>query len=104
MAANRLIDGQQDGRETAILRVRVTPRAHREEILLDDAGEIRVKLKALPTRGQANAALIKLFARTLGVPSRDVEIASGATSRRKTVRVRNLAAQEVWSRLKQASG
>jgi hypothetical protein len=56
-------------------------------------------LTALPVGGQANQALIKLLARVLGVPRRDVEIASGATSRRKAVRVRSLTAPEVEGRL-----
>ena len=58
-----------------------------------------MRLTALPVGGQANQALIKLLARVLGVPRRDVEIASGATSRRKAVRVRSLTAPEVEERL-----
>jgi uncharacterized protein (TIGR00251 family) len=88
-----------DGRQGTFIRVRVTPRSRNEEILLNDGEEIRVRLKALPAKGQANTALIKLFARVLGVPSRDVEIASGSTSRRKIVLVRHLTAPEVERRL-----
>jgi uncharacterized protein (TIGR00251 family) len=89
-----------DGREGTFIRVRVTPRSRSEEIVPNDGEEIRVRLKALATKGQANAALIRLFARVLGVPSRDVEIVSGSASRRKTVHVRNLAAREVERRLR----
>ena len=89
-----------DGRQGTILRVRVTPGSRSEEILLVDGDEIRVRLKAPPTKGQANRALIELLARVLGVPSRELEIASGSASRRKTVHVRNLAAREVERRLR----
>jgi uncharacterized protein (TIGR00251 family) len=92
-----------DGRQGALIRVRVTPRSRSEEIVLNEE-EIQVKLKAPPAKGEANSALVKLFARVLGVPARDVEILSGSASRRKTVHVGNLTAREVWSRLQQASG
>ncbi len=89
-----------DGRQGTIIRVRVTPRSRREEILPNYGDEIRVRLTALPAEGQANKALVKLFARVLDVPRRDVEIASGSTSRRKTIRVRSLGAREVEERLR----
>jgi len=59
-----------------------------------------VRLTAPPVRGQANRALVKLVARALGVPGGDVEIVSGASSRRKTIRVRSLRAAEVEARLR----
>ena len=88
-----------EGRRGGLLRVRVTPRSHRDEILPDFGEEIRVKVKASPAAGEANKALVRLFARVLEVPSRDVEIASGRTSRRKTVRVLTLSAREIERRL-----
>jgi uncharacterized protein len=88
-----------DGRHGTIIRVRVTPRSRREEILPDYEEEIRVKLTALPAEGRANEALVKLLARVLDIPRRDVEIVSGVTSRRKAVRVTSLTAAEVEERL-----
>ena len=58
-----------------------------------------MRLTALPAEGQANRALVKLFARALDVPRQDVEIASGLTSRRKALRIRSLGAAEVERRL-----
>jgi uncharacterized protein YggU (UPF0235/DUF167 family) len=40
-----------------------------------------------PTEGEANGALIRLVARALGVPPRDVALAAGATSRIKRVTI-----------------
>ena len=88
-----------DGPQGTILRVHVTPGSRREE-LIHQREEIRVRLTAPPVRGQANRALVKLVARALGVPGGDVEIVSGASSRRKTIRVRSLRAAEVEARLR----
>lgn len=88
-----------DAREGALIRVRVTPRSGRQELTYDEQEEIRVRLKSPPLRGQANQELVKFLARSLGVGKRDVEIVSGSSSRRKTVRVRGLSAAQAQDRL-----
>ena len=92
-----------DAREGAILRVRVTPRCGREELKCDGKEEIGVRLTSPPVKGQANQALIKFLARSLGVGKRDIEVVSGLRSRRKTVRVRGLSAAQVQERLHRAA-
>ena len=66
------------------LSVRVTPRASTDRIDgFDDAGVLKVRVTASPTDGQANAAVSRLIARSLGLPARDVMLVSGATARNK---------------------
>lgn len=88
-----------DAREGALIRVRVTPRSGREELICGDQEEIRVRLTSPPVKGRANQDLVKLIARSLGVGRKDVEIVAGLSSRRKTVRVRGLSADQVKDRL-----
>lgn len=68
------------------LAVRVTPGA-REEILAVVDGKLLAKVRARPADGAANAAVITLLARTLGVPKTSLELLRGATSREKVVQV-----------------
>ncbi len=89
-----------DAREGALIRVRVTPRSGREELIYDDREEIRVRLTSPPVQGAANQELVKLLARSLGVGKKDVEIVSGLSFRRKTVRVRGLSASQAQDRLR----
>jgi len=42
-----------------------------------------VRVRAAPADGEANAALIRLIAKTVGVPPRDVALVSGAMGRLK---------------------
>ena len=66
------------------LTVRVTPRASRDAIEgFDEAGAVRVRVTAAPADGAANAAVAKLLAKALDLPSRDVVLVSGTTSRLK---------------------
>jgi len=44
-------------------------------------------VRAAASEGEANAALVKLIARSLGVAVRDVSLIAGATARLKRVRV-----------------
>ncbi len=61
---------------------------------------ILVKLKAPPERGKANDELIDALARLLGVPPVNLEITSGATDSRKSVRVMGVAREEVIEALR----
>jgi uncharacterized protein (TIGR00251 family) len=84
----------------ARIRVRVTPRAARERLSCDPAGgEVRVWLAAPPVEGRANEALVRLLARTLAVPPRDVRVVRGETARIKTVEIDGLSNEEAWRRL-----
>ena len=44
-------------------------------------------MRAAPTEGEANAALVALLAKPLGVPPRDVTLSSGATARIKRLTI-----------------
>ena len=50
-------------------------------------GELRVRVAAPPVAGAANAALLRLIARELGLAPGAVRLVSGARSRRKSIAV-----------------
>jgi uncharacterized protein (TIGR00251 family) len=77
------------------LRVRVQPRASRDAIAGERAGALLVRLTAPPVEGAANAALLRLVARALGVPPSSIEILRGATGRDKLLRIAGVAADAV---------
>ncbi len=70
------------------LAVRLTPKGGRDAIdgieqLADGRSVLKVRVRAAPSEGEANAALVKLIAKAVGVPARDVVLAAGATARIK---------------------
>jgi uncharacterized protein YggU (UPF0235/DUF167 family) len=74
------------------LHVRLTPRGGADaiegvETTADGKAHLKARVRAVPEKGAANAALAKLVAAWLGVPRRDVTLAAGATARLKTLRV-----------------
>jgi len=75
-----------------ILTVRLTPKGGRDSIdgvetLSDGRAVLKARVRAAPSEGEANAALARLLAKTLGVPPRNVEIVGGATARIKRMMV-----------------
>ena len=79
-----------------VLTIHVQPGASRTEYagLHGDAHKIR--LAAPPVEGRANEALIAFLADAFGVGRRDVVIASGASARRKIVRIAAPARRPSW--------
>jgi uncharacterized protein (TIGR00251 family) len=81
------------------LRLRIQPRASREEIVGVAGDTIRIRLTAPPVDGAANQALVRLLAHRLQVPRSAVELISGLTGRDKLVAVAGLSAEETARRL-----
>lgn len=71
--------------------VHVQPRARRTEIVGVHGDALKLRLQAPPVEGAANEALVAFLADALGVPRRNVEIVSGASSRTKVIEVRGVA-------------
>ncbi len=70
--------------------VLVQPRASRPRLGPIHGDRIKVAVPSPPVDGEANAAVVELIAKALGVARSAVEITAGQTSRRKTVRVRGV--------------
>ncbi len=82
--------------------LRVKPRATRERLTVDTAGELRLELHAPATEGQANEACVRFMARALRLPQASVAIVSGYKARRKLLRVTGRSAQETIAQITKA--
>ncbi|MBD9374792.1 DUF167 domain-containing protein [Rhizobium sp. ARZ01] len=74
------------------LTVRLTPSGGRDAIdgiEADANGErhLKVRIRAVPEKGQANKALTALIAKAAGVPKSAVSLLSGDTQRKKILRI-----------------
>jgi uncharacterized protein (TIGR00251 family) len=67
--------------------VLVQPRASRARIGPVHGDRLKIAVTAPPVDGEANAAVIELLARSLGVSRSAVDVVAGAASRRKTIHV-----------------
>ncbi len=74
------------------LAVRLTPKGGHDAIggieqMADGRAVLKVRVAAPASEGEANDALIRLIAKTVGVPPRDVVLAAGATARIKRLTI-----------------
>ena len=79
--------------------VRVVPRSSRNAVLAMADRTLKARITAPPVEGAANAALIRLLAKTLGVPAARITILQGERSREKTLWVEDFTPEELLSRL-----
>ncbi len=68
------------------IAVRVTPKASRNAVVMGEAG-LRVLVTVVPEDGKANAAVVKLLAKALGVAKTRLVLIRGASSRDKVFRL-----------------
>ena len=81
--------------DSARINVYVQPRASKTVIAGMHDGCVKIRLAAPPVDGAANAALIEFVADQLGIAKTRVRITAGLTSRRKTVEVDGVTAEQI---------
>jgi uncharacterized protein (TIGR00251 family) len=77
------------------VEILVQPRASRAKIGPVHDGRIKIAVTAPPVDGEANAAVIELVARRLGIARSSVEIVAGTSSRRKTLQITGVTRQQL---------
>ena len=85
--------------ESCTFKVRVQPKAFRNQVDGYEDGTLRLRVTAPPSEGQANTGVIALLAKALGVSKSKLEIVRGHGSRDKVVSVDTLTEQEVRRRI-----
>ncbi len=69
----------------ALFRVKAHPKAREDRLEKRGPDSYEAWVRAKPENGQANAAILALLARELGVPAKRLRIVKGATSPGKIV-------------------
>jgi uncharacterized protein (TIGR00251 family) len=75
-----------------VLTVRLTPKGGRDaidgiEAMADGRSVLKVRVRAAPSEGEANDALVRLLAKSLKIAARQVTLVAGATARIKRVEI-----------------
>lgn len=75
-----------------MVTVRLTPKGGRDGIdgieqLSDGSAVLRARVRAAPSRGEANAALVSLLSRAVGIAPSRIDLVSGAAGRIKRLKI-----------------
>jgi uncharacterized protein (TIGR00251 family) len=81
------------------IRLRVSPGASRSEVVGRHGDAWKVRVRAAPERGRANAAVLALLAKTLDLPRGSLALVAGHADRDKIVELDGLDADEADRRL-----
>ncbi|MCR4441150.1 MAG: DUF167 domain-containing protein [Peptococcaceae bacterium] len=82
-----------------LFSIKVQPRAARNEIGGLQGQDLKIRLTAPPTEGEANEACIRFIAEWLDVPKNAVRIIAGHTSRHKIIKAAGISKGELIRRL-----
>ena len=78
-----------------VVSVKVQPNSSRNRVAGEYADQIKIAVTVAPEKGKANKAVIKLFAKWLGIKSLDIQIISGETSSDKELFIRNITEEDL---------
>ena len=88
----------------ANIKVRVQPRASKDQVIGYREDVLRLRVTAPPAEGKANDAVVSLLAEALGIAKGRVRVVRGRSSREKVVLVESSAQEEVQRRLAAFAG
>jgi uncharacterized protein (TIGR00251 family) len=82
-----------------LLKIYLQPKSSKNEVVGPYRDGIKVKITAPPVEGKANEALIRFFAKELGVSPSCIEITRGQHSREKTLKISANIDQELVKKI-----
>jgi len=89
----------RDTKKGVVIKVRVQPKAKRDEILGVEGGSVRLRVKAPPEKGKANQACINLLAKILSITKKEIKLISGAKAREKMFFIQNMELDDLKEKL-----
>jgi hypothetical protein len=87
-----------------VFRVRVQPKASRDEFVAVRDGVLWVRVTEPPVGGQANRACMSLLSKSLGIPASSLLITGGARARIKDVQASGVSSPDLIAAVGRALG
>lgn len=78
-----------------IIPVKVIPKSQKNEIIGWENDELKIKIMAIPEKGNANDALISFLAKYLKLSKSSISLHSGEKSRHKRICINGLTLNEL---------
>jgi uncharacterized protein len=91
-------------KEGCSISIKAVPRASRNAIVAWEGDLLKVRIKAVPEKGDANEMLLSFLSDALRIPKSKIILAKGHTSRFKQVTFLDVTAQELQHKLQICMG
>ncbi|MES2345761.1 MAG: DUF167 domain-containing protein [Chlamydiota bacterium] len=79
----------------AKLAVKVIPKSSKNELIGWENDALKIRLRAIPEKGQANAALITFLAELLDIAQSQITLTHGETSRLKRLIITGISQEQL---------
>lgn len=79
-----------------LIPIKVTPKASKNAIVGWENGELKIRIAAIPAKGNANQELIAFLAKELQTNKSNIQLISGESSRHKRVLISNIEPPQIW--------
>lgn len=89
----------QETSEGIIFSLKVSPKAHRNEIVGWENEILKIRIAAVPEDGEANRMLVQFLAKHLDISKSQIQLIFGSASRHKRVRIIGITSQDFLSKL-----
>lgn len=80
-------------------KIKVIPKASHSECVEWENDELKIRLAAVPDKGQANCELIRYLADLFGIGKSKIQLVQGETSRHKRVCITGITIEEIQSKV-----
>jgi hypothetical protein len=84
---------------SAKLVVKVVPKSNKTEVIGWENDALKIRLRAVPEKGEANTALIAFLAKFLNLAKSQITLTHGETSRLKRFSITGISQEELTERL-----
>lgn len=85
----------KESSDGVIISIKVIPKSHRDEIIGLENDELKIRLSAIPDKGNANEGLIHFLAKCLNLSPSSLTLIYGFKSRHKRVCIKGLDLKQV---------
>lgn len=89
----------QQTNEGICFKVKIVPKASRHEIVGWEGEELKIRLAAVPEKGEANVELMRFLAQQLEIGKSKVRLVQGETSRHKRLCIDGLSIEQIQGKL-----
>lgn len=78
-----------------VLKVKVIPKSSKSTIVGWESDELKIRLAAVPEKGEANSELIEFLADVLGIGKSNIQLLRGKSCRHKQLCITNVSLERM---------
>lgn len=84
---------------TTLLTIKIIPKASKNKIVGWENDILKIRIQAVPEKGEANNELIAFLSKILEIPKSHLALVSGKTSRQKKLKFEGISSEVILAKI-----